>query len=691
MAGSPGAGPLGAGRLGAGSPAAGSPGARPPPTRTQIAQAPPPRSSGRQADEIEPVPSSVTAVVSDPRLDPDRDELAPDTPDLDEPAPETASFRAGEQLPSEAQPWSQPDSNDEDDDEEEEEPRTQPRPSIASRRPRLETMEIDGVDRVPTPKAVTPRSGPPWNPNVEGPTFRPRPRAGTVMLPEHPQSVFKAPPRRRAHTVAMSPAEDNPLRTLQAKANARLGTVVMPAAPDVRRRREGTLEMPAAPRDAPADEPTAGGVVDEPTEIAGDEDPPSERPPAAVRPLGRLGGDEGGWALSLDFRRPQPRPAPAPVEDDEPTAPPPLFPPTARMALATETDKLEAWLAAGERGRAQPEVIEAEAATRPPNTGELASLALLGKGWSAVAPETPSNEVRVTVDRPGATPRTPGDPPLPQTMSFGPPTAPFAAFDFNAFIDKPVGILAAPTLVPLPEPLPVGKRVSEAPPTPDLAEAAELGALPFGLPPPPKMPLAEQTMPALGAAEEPTGDTAADRLERWLSAIEDTNQMAVAEAPPPAALVPLHARVLVTAWDDALRLGDALARRGVDEVTWRSDEVRLIEAVAAEAAEGKVALLVALRTAIRAVRSADEPEGLELERYATVKVALEGLGRSGVSTELLLGKLGVTLQAWERARAVWARRARRDPEVRARVRAALADARRATAGGAGMSRRSDLA
>jgi hypothetical protein len=29
-----------------------------------------------------------------------------------------------------------------------------------------------------------------------------------------------------------------------------------------------------------------------------------EPAPAAVRPLGRLGGDDGGWALALDYRSP---------------------------------------------------------------------------------------------------------------------------------------------------------------------------------------------------------------------------------------------------------------------------------------------------------------------------------------------------------------------------------------------------
>jgi hypothetical protein len=146
-------------------------------------------------------------------------------------------------------------------------------------------------------------------------------------------------------------------------------------------------------------------------------------------------------------------------------------------------------------------------------------------------------------------------------------------------------------------------------------------------------------------------------------------------------ILPIHtyARVKVSVWDRGLQLLEALDELNLDEPTWRDNELRMAEALAREAEDGRATLASAVRHAIRALRTDQEgsvDDMMPLQRYAEVRVALEAAQVIDEAPELALARLSLSPESWDTARTAWTKHARGNPAVARQVRRAVASARR---------------
>ncbi len=430
---------------------------------------------------------------------------------------------------------------------------------------------------------------------------------------------------------------------------------------------------PAAPHD-PSDPPPSRADAASDDDLAVDSDSSDgETPPKAMRPIGRLGGDDA-IGLSLDFR-------PGRVVDPD-EEPPSQRPPPLPLGDASEADRLDAWLDHFD------DDFDPMAATVPPTRlpGTVAASAML-----------PREELPFVA------------PPLasPAPVVVTPPSR----WRHDAQAQKPH---------------PLGPRPKAL--TVDFTVAAKAPALPFAVAPPdasaeaspsPAPPPVEPAAPAFD------DDSEADRLELWLRGHLDErapaanaaplpvplpagpppepiraiapNPIADATRPPPIAagarepprpadsrppLLPVHtyAQIKLLVWDRGRSLLQALEEHDIEEPLWRENELRMAEALLREARDGQAILAASVRQAIRTLRrdmEGDDGELLPLERYAEVRVALEGALIVDEAEELVLARHDLTPEAWEQARAGWTKRARRDAAVAREARRAVARARRA--------------
>lgn len=423
-----------------------------------------------------------------------------------------------------------------------------------------------------------------------------------------------------------------------------------------------------------------------------EEDGTGDDAPAAMRPIGRLGGDDGGAGMSLDFLKPG-----KVVDDDD--LPPSQRPPPLPGGHTCEADRLDAWL--DSMADAGPDPISMDIpATRAPGTMDVAAvfadiderpLPFRG-GEKAVPPSTSPIPANVRLDHAAAEVLALTTASLSPRGDMSPATQSFS--------------------LPAPAPLPFTGHGVPVP-------AAELDAAPV-TPTRDELPAPTGALIASLSGALPFDDSEADRLELWLRHhLDDRAQPQVQAAPtwsPPPPMEPRvaiapnpivdarlptivrqapapesqprsqapvlsvedYAKIKVAVWDRGLDLLEALEEQGIEEPVWRDNELRMADALAREAQDGEAVLAGEVRRAIRALRAReDETEDLlSLERYAEIRVALEMAAVIDEAEPLVLARHELSPETWERTRAEWAKRARREPSLARQVRRAVAKARR---------------
>jgi len=155
------------------------------------------------------------------------------------------------------------------------------------------------------------------------------------------------------------------------------------------------------------------------------------------------------------------------------------------------------------------------------------------------------------------------------------------------------------------------------------------------------------------------------------------------ESPPTAtgqsgALLPVevYAAIKAEVWKSNATLAGVLERHQLDEAIWHANERRQEEVLAQEAKEGAGELASHLRRALVAARaSTTEPSAptLSLEEYVELRAAVD----AAEDAAQVLAAKNLSAEQWHRLRREWHQRSLGDPELAKRLRAKLAEARRA--------------
>lgn len=241
--------------------------------------------------------------------------------------------------------------------------------------------------------------------------------------------------------------------------------------------------------------------------------------------------------------------------------------------------------------------------------------------------------------------------------------------------------LAAPRGAPLPFRAPAMAQSWDDERTVDIAQSAPPagaqpgGALPFQSTEPPgarplhshsysPAPTPQPAAPDLPAAP-PIGRAGSEGSKK--GAARETKRISM----------DVFAAIHAERWEGRARLGEILARYGLDEEDWAAHEKRQNEALAEEARLGKCELALEIGKALRLARErvegreADQP----LDEYARIRAAVEDAkDPSGA-----LRTFGLSPAAWQSIHRKWQLRAASDPAAAEELRKALAAARKALA------------
>lgn len=138
-----------------------------------------------------------------------------------------------------------------------------------------------------------------------------------------------------------------------------------------------------------------------------------------------------------------------------------------------------------------------------------------------------------------------------------------------------------------------------------------------------------------------------------------------------------YARIKAELWNRPGAADEILTEHDLDQTAWRAIEIRQSMAIARDASSGSGQLAIRIRRAIAAARSkltgpAEEGDKLDLEEYAALRVAVA----DAEDPQALLDERGLTAAAWEQLQRTWAHRAKSDGRLAARLRRAMAAARR---------------